>query len=424
MDEQTALAPFLPGFKPHAFAFYRQLREAGPIARTTLPDGRPMWLISHYDTALAVLRDYERFGNDPQNAMSPADYQALMAAALQDLTPEQQAQFAEVDAVLSRNLLGVDPPDHTRLRKLVSQSFTPRFIESMRPRVQQIADELLDAIEARAEATGEREIDLIDAFAFPLPITVISEMLGVPHEDRERFRVWSNVVVQLNPADPIDPERMRLLREFNDYLHGFVARKRAEPGDDLISGLILAEEAGDKLSEDELISMIFLLIVAGHETTVNLIGNGMLALFEHPEQLRALIADPTRIAGAIEEFLRYYGPVEMSLTRFAREDVELDGRRIRRGDQVTVLLASGDHDPAQFPEPDRFDIGRDPKRHLAFGMGIHACLGAPLARLEGQIAFATLLGRVPGIRLAVPHESLEWRPGSLLRGLTRLPVAF
>src|SRR5690348_11114657 len=305
MDEQTALAPFLPGFKPHAFAFYRQLRGAGPITPTTLPDGRPMWLISHYDTALAVLRDFQRFGNDPQNAMTPAEYQTLVGAALQDLTPEQQAQFAEVDAVLSRNLLGVDPPDHTRLRKLVAQSFTPRFIESLRPRVQQIADALVDAIEAGAGATGEREIDLIDAFAFPLPITVISEMLGVPHEDRERFRVWSNVVVQINPAEPIDPERMRLLREFNDYLHSFVARKQAEPGDDLISGLILAEEAGDKLSEDELISMIFLLIVAGHETTVNLIGNGMLALFEHPDQLRALIADPTRIAGAIEEFLRY-----------------------------------------------------------------------------------------------------------------------
>ncbi|HET7093285.1 MAG TPA: cytochrome P450, partial [Thermomicrobiales bacterium] len=360
MDEQTALAPFLPGFKADAFPFYERLREAVPVVRTTMPDGQPMWLVSRYETALAVLRDAQRFGNDPQNAMTPAAYEAVMEAGLQALTPEQREQFAEVDAALNRDLLGVDPPDHTRLRKLVAQSFTPRFIEGLRSRVQQIADDLLDKIEARADMTGEREIDLIDAFAFPLPITVISEMLGVPHEDRERFRVWSNAVVQFNPAEPLDSERMRLLREFTDYLRGFVARKREEPGDDLVSGLIAAEEAGDNLSEDELISMMFLLIVAGHETTVNLIGNGMLALFEHPAQLRALQADPSLVKGAIEEFLRYVGPVEMSLTRFAREDVEIDGQTIRRGDQVTVMLASANHDPAQFPEPERFDIGREP----------------------------------------------------------------
>ncbi|HEU0114862.1 MAG TPA: hypothetical protein VFQ80_09300, partial [Thermomicrobiales bacterium] len=218
MDEQTLLAPFLPGFKAHAYPFYERLRKQGPIARTTIPDGQTMWLIAQYDAALAVLRDFQRFGNDPQNAMTPEAYEALMADALRDLTPEQRAQFADIDAVFSRNLLGVDPPDHTRLRKLVAQSFTPRFIEGLRPRVQQIADDLLDAIEARAEASGQREVELIDAFAFPLPITVISEMLGVPLEDRDRFRVWSNAVVKFDPTDSIDPERMRPLREFNDYL--------------------------------------------------------------------------------------------------------------------------------------------------------------------------------------------------------------
>jgi cytochrome P450 len=424
MDEQTLLAPFLRGFKAHAYPFYERLRAEGPVARTTLPDGQTMWLVSRYDAALAVLRDYQRFGNDPENALTPEEYRAVIDQGTRNLTPEQQAQFAEVDATLSRNLLGVDPPDHTRLRKLVSQSFTPPFIEGLRPRVQEIADALLDAIEARAEATERREFDLVDDFAFPLPITVICEMLGVPIADRDQFRVWSNALVQFNPAEQLDMDRMRLIRDFNDYLRGFVAVKRDQPGDDLVSGLIQAEEAGDTLSEDELIAMVNLLIVAGHETTVNLIGNGMLALFEHPAQMRALAADPTLVNNAVEEFLRYTGPVEMSLTRFAREDVEIDGQTIRRGDQVTVLLASADRDPAQFPDPDRFDVTREPGRHLAFGMGIHACLGSPLARLEGRIAFTTLLARLPEIRLAVPRETLDWRPGSLLRGLVRLPVAF
>lgn len=427
-DHATQAAPFLfdPDFKNRAdaHAVYADLRQTAPVSAVTMPDGSPMWLTARYEESLAVLRDHEHFGNDPQNAMPPEVYEAGMAQQLANLTPAQQADFLEVDAVLGRQLLAIDPPDHTRLRRLVSQSFTPKFVEGMRPRVQQITDDLLDAIEAEAARTGRRETSLIDTFAFPLPITVISEMLGVPIEDRDQFRIWSNAVVSFNPTEPMEPEQAEILREFTDYLHAFLTAKRTQPGDDLVSALVQVEEAGDRLSEPELVSLIFLLIVAGHETTVNLIANGLLAFFDHPDQLALLRDDPSLLKSAIEEILRWTGPVETSLTRFTREDTVLAGQEIKQGEQVIVLLASADRDPAQFPDPDRFDITRAPGRHLAFGMGIHACLGAPLARIEAQVAFASLLARFPELRLAVPRESLQWRPGSLLRGLVALPVAF
>jgi cytochrome P450 len=292
------------------------------------------------------------------------------------------------------------------------------MIAGLRPRIHQIADDLLDGV------TAQGKMDLVEDFAFPLPITVIAEMLGVPSADRDRFRVWSNAAVQGSPAVQPDPEVTAKLLEFAGYLRELRTAKLRRPGDDLVSALVQAEAEGDALSESELLSMLFLLIVAGHETTVNLIGNGMLALFEHPEQLARLRAEPALIKPAIEEMLRYYGPVEMSLTRYAREDVELGGQTIRRGEQVTVLLAATDRDPALVADPDRFEVGREPTRHLAFGTGIHACLGAPLARLEGQIAFTTLLRELPELRLAVPREELTWADSALLRGLSRLPVAF
>ena len=421
-----ASTPLDPDFKNRAdaFAVYDDLRRNAPVSATVLPDGTPMWLVARHEDALAVLRDDERFCNDAKRVMTPEQYAAAMAEAVRDLPPEQQARFAEIDAVLSTQLLAIDPPDHTRLRRLVSRSFTPRLVEALRPRVQQIADDLIDAIEAEAVATGRRETNLVDTFAFPLPIIVISEMLGVPHEDRDRFREWSNAVVQFNVTEPIDTARMALLGEFTDYLHAFLAAKRARPADDLVSGLVRDEEEGDRLSEPELVSLIFLLVVAGHETTVNLIGNGLLALFDHPEQLALLRRDPSLTKPAVEEMLRFWGPVETSITRFAHEDAVLAGQAIGRGEPLTVLLASANHDPAQFADPERFDITREPGRHLAFGWGIHACLGSLLARLEAQVAFTTLLARFPELHLAAPRESLRWRQGSLLRGLEALPVAF
>jgi cytochrome P450 len=425
MDQQVSgVDLFDPVFKVNAFPAYARLRETEPVSQTRLPDGRTMWVVAGYEEGQAVLKDHHRFANDPRNAMTPEEWEQLLTDYTAGLTEEQQAQARELNEVLGRGLLDLDPPDHSRLRRLVSQSFTPRFVEGLRPRVQEIADELIEAIVERAGETGERETDLIASFAFPLPITVIAEMLGVPTADRDKFRAWSNAAVQGSPTDAADPAITAMLLEFVGYLRQLRAEKLRHPTNDLVSALVQAEAEGDALTENEVLSMVFLLIVAGHETTVNLIGNGMLALFEHPNQMARLQGDPALIKPAIEEFLRYYGPVEMSLPRFARQDLELGGQTIRRGDQLTVLLAAADRDPGLAADPDTLDVGREPVRHLAFGTGIHACLGAPLARLEGQIAFTTLLAALPAIRLAVPREELIWTQSSLLRGLTRLPVAF
>jgi cytochrome P450 PksS len=315
-------------------------------------------------------------------------------------------------------MLALDPPDHTRLRALVHKAFTPRLVEQLRPRIQTIADTLLDAVQPKGE------MDLIDDYAFPLPITVIAELLGIPVEDRVSFRRWTNLLVSGEPS----PERLEqivpTMQEFAAYLGQLFARRRAQPGEDLVSQLLRVEEAGDILDERELYSMVFLLLIAGHETTVNLIGNGMLALLQHPDQRERLQQTPALIEAAIEELLRYEGPVATATQRFAREDVPIGGVVIPRGEEVVAVLASADHDERRFTDPDGLDITRSDNRHLAFGHGIHYCLGAPLARLEGQIAISTLLRRMPNMRLNLDPEALAWRPGLLIRGLSGLPVTF
>ena len=424
MEQELGATMFSADFKTRAFPVYAAMREQGPVARVSLPNGESMWFVTRFAEAVALLKDDERFANDPSNALSDEEYAQLFQQATEDLTPEQQEMAAQTDEVLRRNLLAVDPPDHSRLRRLVAIPFTPKYIEGLRPRIQAIADSLLDAVQARADETSRREMELIDDFAYPLPLTVISEMLGIPLADRDRFREWSQAAVSFTPADRANPAVTAKLIEFIAYMRQLVAEKRANPGDDLLSGLVLAEAEGDKLSENELLSMIFLLIVAGHETTVNLIGNGTLALFEHPEQFARLRQNPDLLKPAIEEMLRYYGPVETSLTRRVREDTEFGGERLRRGEQIMALLASDNHDGGQFPNPEVFDITREPNRHVAFGTGIHTCLGATLARLEGQIAFAALMSRMPDLALAVPRDEVRWRDATFLRGLTRLPVVF
>ncbi|HEU4848503.1 MAG TPA: cytochrome P450 [Rubrobacteraceae bacterium] len=405
MSQPPRVDLFDPSFKADPYPTYAKLRSSAPVYRAALPDGRGVWLITRYDDVLAVLKD-QRFVKDWRGA----------------LTPEQLAQVPPIPEVmkpLSQNMLDTDPPDHERLRALVSKAFTPRLIERLRPRVQAISDGLLDAVQDRGE------MDLIDDYAFPLPITVIAELLGVPAEDRNNFREWSDAAVSGNASQEyMEQILIPHMQAFTDYLRALFEEKRSNPKDDLVSALVRAEEAGDRLSEDELLGMVFLLLVAGHETTVNLIGNGVLALLQHPDQLRKLKEDPSLIKPAVEELLRYDGPVETSTERFAREDVEIGGQVIPRGEMVLVVLAAADHDPERFPDPDELDITRTDNRHLAFGKGIHHCLGAPLARMEGQIAISTLLRRMPNLRLKGSPESLSWRPGMILRGLRGLPVEF
>ena len=391
-------------FRADTYATFARMREQDPVVRQAGIDGEtPIWWVTRYADAEAVLLDDERFVRDPRLA----------------LPPEQLPDLPEFFRFIDSNMLNRDGDTHLRLRRLVSKAFTPRMIERLRPRVQEIADELID----RVSAVGDME--LVSEFAFPLPITVIAELLGVSVADRERFREWSGAVV--SPAfTPAGMERAdSLLGAFVDYLLALFAERRETPGEDLVSALVAVEDGGDTLSEEELCSMVVLLIVAGHETTVSLIGNATLALLRHPEQRAAVEGDPSLLPGAVEELLRFEGPVERTLNRWAAVDVELGGRTIRRGETVIVILGAADHDPERFEDPDTLDLAaRRESRHLAFGRGRHFCLGAPLARLEAEIALGSLLGRLPGLRLAVPPEELRWRPVPLFRSLVALPVAW
>lgn len=317
-------------------------------------------------------------------------------------------------------MISVGPEDHRRLRRLIQKAFTPRMIEGLRGRIEEISEELLDTIAGK----GTRKMDLIEEYAFPLPIIVICEMLGVPLEDQDRFRGWSDVIMEGFNNPELDQASDEVMKAFVDYLQELIAERRKHLQNDLISSLISVEEEGEALTEQELYALVFVLIIAGHETTVNLIGNGVLALLEHPEQKQMLLAQPEFIQSAIEEMLRFNGPAEVSNIRWATEDLELDGKQIRQGDMLFVSLLSANRDSLKFQEPDTFDITRKVNDHIAFGKGVHYCLGAPLARLEGEIAVSALLRRMPDIRLEVEEEQLEWRPGMIIRGVKAFPVTF
>ncbi|MEU4419317.1 cytochrome P450 [Actinoplanes sp. NPDC024001] len=386
-----------PAFQADPHPVYAHWRRTGPVTRTRLPSGLSAWLVTRYEDARRALAD-------PRLSKQSGFSVGSSATANQPVGPA---------AVLSRHMLAVDPPDHTRLRRLVSAAFTARRIEGLRPRIEEITRDLLDAVEGREQA------DLIDAFAFPLPIQVICELLGVPADDRDAFREWSNVIVAGSQAgDRLEPA----IRAMVGYILALLAERRARPGDDLLSGLIQVRDEADRLTEAELSSMVFLLLIAGHETTVNLIGNGTYLLLRERERWERLRAEPALLPTAIEEFLRYEGPVETSTFRVATEDLEIGGVTISAGDPVVVVLLSANRDGDRFPAADELRLDRPQNPHLAFGHGIHYCLGAPLARLEAQVAFSALLTRHPGLRLAVPPEDLRWRPGLLLRGLEALPV--
>lgn len=371
------------------------------MARVLSPTQRvPMWIVSRYKDTLELLRD-TRFTKDRYK-----------------LTDAQRHLYFRVDEIghIDKHMLNSDPPVHTRLRSLVSQAFTSRRVEGLRPRILAIAQRLLDELQPRGSG------DLLEAFAFPLPITVIAELLGVPGEDQDLFREWTTTLLSPPGSRNLEPIRKTAV-QLQQYFQGFLARRRAEPRDDLTSALLAAEEQGDRLTPVELTSMVFLLMVAGHETTVNLISNGVWALLRHPEQLERLRAAPSLIEPAVEEMLRYCGPVRHTTSRFVLQDADFLGHTIPAGEMIMASVLAANHDPEQFTEPERFDITRTPNRHLAFGSGIHFCVGAPLARMEAMIAINLLLERLPRLRLAVDPSTLRWRTGLLIHGLEQLPVA-
>jgi pimeloyl-[acyl-carrier protein] synthase len=390
--------PMAPEFVVDPYPTYHRLRAEDPVHHSPLG----FWVLTRYADVIAMLRD-PRLTKEPIAAFVAARFGMAVPPGL------------------GLSMLDRDPPDHTRLRGLVSKAFTPKALESLRPHIQGIVDGLLAKVEGRGE------MDLIEEFAYPLPVRVICEMLGVPVADHERFKQWGLDIargldaIMLPPDSEVAQRSMAGRRALAAYFRELIAERRAAPREDMLSALIAAEEAGDKLNEDELMATCLLLLVAGHETTVNLIGNGSLALLRHPAELRKLRDNPGLITSAVEELLRFDGPVQRT-ARIPSEDITIGDHTIPKGEMVMPFLGAADRDPAQFPDPDRLDITRGDNRHIAFGMGIHFCLGAPLARMEGQIAINTMLQRLPKLALAI--DKPEYRQSLTLRGLQALPVSF
>jgi cytochrome P450 len=380
-------------------AFFTRLRESRPVTPVDLPGNGRAWLITRYEEVRAALAD-PRLAKDPRT-MYP------------DWEPDPRA------AMFNLHMLNLDPPDHTRLRRLVQKAFTAGRVTALRPRVEEIAAVLLDAMAAKAAKAAGGVVDLVDQFAFRLPITVICELLGIPARHSGDFREWTSVLIS---SDHSPGEFREAAGAMFGYFAELIEAKRRSPGDDLLSALIVTRDSGDALSEGELYAMVFLLLVAGFETTVNLIASGALALLTFPSELERLRDDPSLLPSAVEELLRYANPLTHATERFTVEDMPVGDVVIPAGEWVTVVTSSANRDPARFPDPDHLDLTRDASGHVAFGHGIHYCLGAPLARLEGEVAFGQLLARFPSLTLAVPPSELRWRPSSLIRSLESLPV--
>ncbi len=387
------------------FPLFAQVRERGAVHPVTLVDGHDAFLVVDFETAKSALND-SRLSKDMHAALASSS--EVVAEGLPG--PE-----------FARHMLTVDPPDHTRLRKLVSGAFSSRRVEALRPSVQSITDGLLDRI---AAAGPHARVDLVSAFAFPLPFTVICELLGVPERERARLgREFTKLLVPTTTA-----EEYAQAKEASDnvvaILRELVEGKETVPGDDLVSALISARDGDERLDSQELMSTIFQLMVAGHDTTASLIGNSLVALFRNPAQMAKLREESRRLPAALEEFLRFDAPVPHSTFRYAIEPVTLAGRQIPAGAQVIICMAAANRDADRFASPESLDLDREVTRHLAFGHGVHHCLGAPLARMEGQIALGSLLARFPELSLAVSIEDLHWDHGDglVLRGLSELPV--
>ncbi|MFN8442183.1 MAG: cytochrome P450 [Caldilineaceae bacterium] len=389
-------------FRANPFPFYAWLREEHPVYKARM--GRTdVWLVTRYDDVVAVLKD-ERFVKNQANIKQPSQ--------------RKSAQWVPgFLKPLTTNMLDQDDPNHARLRALVHKAFTPARVEEMSANIQQIVGTLLD------RATTRTSMDLVNDFALQVPLTVISELMGVVEGDRLRFHRWVKAMLQ-PPSDLLTllaiPTFWRAIR----FLRQLIVERRAHPGDDLLSALVQAEEAGERLDEDELLGMAMILLIAGYETTVNLIASGTLALLQNPEQMTLLRAEPALMRSAIEEIVRFTDPVSEATERYASQEVTLAGVTIPSGGLTLAVLASANRDKHCFEQPDSFDIRRQKNRHLGFGHGIHYCVGAPLARLEGSIALNALLQRLPNLQLAVPAEKLRWRSTPMLRGLESLPVTF
>jgi cytochrome P450 len=394
--------PFDPRLRTNPYAIYKELREESPVHWSEVMQ---VWVLTRFDDVFAVLRDHQRFSSERTRA--------------RNIFVRQMEEYRQASGPLGTTptMLSLDPPAHTRMRNLVNKAFTPRVVERIRPHIRDLAGELFDSLPERGS------MDMIADLAVPLPVIVIAEVLGVPAADRGRFKQWSTDIANtlagpFQPADALERAQKSSL-EIADYFRGQIALRRQEPREDLLSALVAAEEQGDLLSEDEMISTCILLLLAGNETTTNLIGNGTLALLENPEELAKLEADPSLLGRAIDEMLRFDSPAQMT-SRIVAEDLEFQGSAMENGQVVLAVLGAANHDPEHFDDPDRFDISRPPNRNLAFGHGIHYCIGAPLAFAEAQIAFETLLERFPHPTAA--FETPDWGPSFILRGLRSLRI--
>jgi cytochrome P450 len=392
------------GTRDDPYPLFEDLRSQGPVHRVRLADGHDAWLVVGHEAARQALKD-ARLSKD-------------MLAAL-DADPEIVDEGLPGPA-FARHMLAVDPPDHTRLRRLVAPAFAPSRIGALAPAIERIAHGLLDDLDVARPGAA---VDLVAGYALPLPFRVIGALLGIPEQDQPRLLQWFGTLLQPWSGSP-PPEAVEASNAIVAALAELVAACRRRPGDDLTSLLVVANDDDERLTEQELLSTLFQLIVAGHDTTTSLIGNGVVALLDHPEQLRLLTAEPDRIPDAIEELMRYWTPVQHATFRVTTDAVTLDGVEVPEGQQVLVCLAGANRDPDVRSDPTVLDVTRPPRAHLGFGHGIHFCLGAPLGRLEARTAFSVLLGRYPNLRLAVPRRDLHWTHGDglVLRGLAELPI--